>query len=207
MSAIIILALTIWAISAVIKSAKAKQAERNRQAQIARINAENMKRRAEAQRMREEFKARQLEARLEVERMVAIEREQMRQAKELKAHEAWLVKHDEEIAKLTFRIEKAEKTIADHTDLLDSIVRRLDETEAELNTVSDSLFVLNYQLTHAELTPERKLKELAREAERTARQKRQLENQIVSLKKQKIASEDKIRNAQFEKAEAERKIA
>lgn len=207
MPKLILLALIVWAIVEVFKSAKKSAAEKDRAAEIARINRENELRKAEQQRMREEFRARQLEARLEVERMVAIEREQMRQAKELKAHEAWLVKHDEEIAKLTFRIEKAEKTIADHTDLLGSIVRRLDETEAELNAVSDSLFVMNYQLTHAENTPERKLRELAREAERTARQKRQLENQIVSLKKQKIASEDKIRNAQFDKAEAERKIA
>lgn len=153
-----------------------------------------------------------------LDEQIALERNRIRQQNaydarlaqiesDLARHEVWLKKHDADIAKLNFRIEKAEKTIADHTDLLHMVMKRLDETEAELSAINDALFVMNYQLTHAENTPERKLRELAREAERTARQKKQLENQVVSLKKQKIASEDKIRTAQFDKAEAERKIA
>lgn len=178
MSAIIILALTIWAISAVIKSAKAKQAERNRQAQIARINAENMKRKAEAQRMREEFKARQLEAKLEVERMVAIEREQMRQAKEIEKHEAWLRKHDEEIAKLNFRISEAERTIAHFTPLFETLKAQYDELTLKIKFYEQRGLL-------------------------TGGAKKELEKVSNKL----YAVETKINKAKFDKEQAERKIA
>ena len=178
MSAIIILALTIWAISAITKSVKAKQAERNRQAQIARINAENMKRKAEAQRMREEFKARQLEAKLEVERMVAIEREQIRQAKEIEKHEAWLKKHDEEIAKLNFRISEAERTIAHFTPLYDALKAQYDELTLKIKFYEQRGLL-------------------------TGGAKKELEKVSNKL----YAVETKINKAKFDKEQAERKIA
>lgn len=178
MTAIIVLALAIWAISAVTKSAKAKQAERNRQAQIARINRENAQRKAEAQRIREEFKARQLEAKLEVERMVAIEREQIRQAKEIEKHEAWLKKHDEEIAKLTFRISEAERTIAHFTPLYDALKAQYDELTLKIKFYEQRGLL-------------------------TGGAKKELEKVSNKL----YAVETKINKAKFDKEQAERKIA
>ena len=51
----------------------------------------------------------------EIKRIVAVEREQMRlreeqarQAQVLEKHEAWLVRHDEEIEKLKFKVSQAD---------------------------------------------------------------------------------------------------
>lgn len=178
MTAIIILALTIWAISAVTKSAKQKRAERNRQAQIARINAENMKRRAEAQRMREEFKARQLEAKLEVERMVAIEREQIRQAKEIEKHEAWLRKHDEEIAKAQFTISKATSDIEHLTEQISEFYGLLD--------VLQNQQIMAVPGSKADITAQSK---------------------IITLQNKIHSAENRLNKAKFDKEQAERKIA
>ena len=113
MPIIIILALLIWAISSIVKSASAKKAERNRQAQIARLNAENARRKAEAARIREEFRIRQAEAKAEVQRIVAIEREQMRLAKEQEKQAARLEKVEAEQRKIKATLYKAVKDI-DH---------------------------------------------------------------------------------------------
>lgn len=73
------------------------------------------------------------DARAEVERLVALEREQMRQrkdldsqraeqerqAQEIEKHEAWLRKHDEEIAKLQYRISEAERVLDHYKPLLE----------------------------------------------------------------------------------------
>ena len=99
MSYLIILGLMIWAISAIIKSAKQKQIERNRQKQIARLNAEAKQRQLEMARVREEWKQRQAEAKAEVQRMVALEEAQMRmkiaEAEAWRKQETWNRKQEE----------------------------------------------------------------------------------------------------------------
>lgn len=211
MPTIIIIALLIWAISSIAKSASAKKAERNRQAQIARINAENMKRRAEAQRMREEFRQRQLEAKLEVERMVAIEREQMRLRKFEQEQLAWNVKQEALNEKMISRIERCEDTIAHHSEMFEVYSARLGKAENDLEEVSDKLLVLTITLEKASVSdkpiPARQIEEMNRDVQKLTRQKEQLEDKVIKLKNQKFSAEQKIKKAEADKAEAERKIA
>ena len=178
MSAIIIIALLIWAISSIVKSASAKKAERERQKQIARLNAENARRKAEAARIREEFRIRQAEAKAEVQRMVAIEREQMRLAKESAKHEEMLLKHEEEIEKLKFRMEQAESDIEHWTEQLGNLYALLDiEQNAQIASVPGSAQDAKHQ------------------------------RKIITLTNQIHTAENRIAKAKFAKAEAERKIA
>ena len=178
MSTIIIIALIVWGISSICKSASAKKAERNRQAQIAKLNAENARRKAEAQRIREEFRIRQAEAKAEVQRMVAIEREQMRLAKESEKHEAMLLKHEEEIEKLKFRMEQAESDIEHWTEQLGNLYALLDiEQNAQIASVPGSAQDAKHQ------------------------------RKIITLTNQIHTAESRLAKAQYTKSEAERKMS
>ena len=101
------------------------------------------------------------EARIDVDRLIAIEREQMRQAreqerqkaeqarqnrdmeryareqmrqaKELEKHEQWLRKHDEEIAKLQFKVEQAERDIEHLRENVSNLYALLDYVNVELD--------------------------------------------------------------------------
>lgn len=211
MSYIILLALMIWAISSIVKSASAKKAERNRQAQIARINRENAQRKAEAQRIREEFRQRQLEAKLEVERMVAIEREQIRMRKFEQKQLEWNAKQEALNAKMISRIERCEDTIAHHSELFEVYSARLAKAENDLEEVSDKLLVLTIALEKASESdmhiPSKQIEDMNRDVQKLNRQKEQLENKVIKLKNQKFSAEQKIKKAEADKAEAERKIA
>ena len=109
MSILIIIGLLLWAILAIHKSKKQKRAEQRRQAQIARVKAEQMRAKAEQQRIRAE----------------------------LKAQRETLKKHDEEIEKLKFRMEQAEADILAEQNKLDHYTARLsalDEALAKINS-------------------------------------------------------------------------
>lgn len=211
MAQLIILAFIIWAICTLVRSASAKKKEKQRAKQIAQINAENMKRKVEAQRMREEFKARQLEAKLEVERMVAIEREQMRLRKFEQEQLAWNAKQEALNGKLISRIERCEDAIAHHSELFEVYSARLKKAESNLEEVSDKLLVLTITLEKASASdkpiPARQIEEMSRDVQKLTRQKEQLEDKVIKLKNQKFSAEQKIKKAEADKAEAERKIA
>ena len=73
----------------------------------------------------------------EIKRLVAIEREQMRQreeqarqAQELIRHEAWLKKHDKEIAELRFKLEQAESDIEHWKEQIGNLYGLLDLEKA-----------------------------------------------------------------------------
>lgn len=189
MSYIILLALMIWAISAIVKSASAKKAERNRQRQIARLNAEAKQRQIEAARIREEWKQRQAEAKIEVQRMVALEEAQMRmkiaEADAWRKQEAWNAKqeeinrkHDEQIAKLQFKVEQATSDIEYITEQLGELYALLDIAE-------------NQQMM---AVPGSK-------ADASA------QNKVISLKNRIRTAEKKLDKAKFDKEQAERKLA
>ena len=82
----------------------------------------DQKRKAETDRMREEWKARVAEAKIETDRMIRIEREQMRQAKELEKHEQQLQKHEEMLQKMQFQLDQACEDI-------DNILYKIDELQ------------------------------------------------------------------------------
>lgn len=211
MPTIIIIALLIWATSAIIKNAKQRKAYREYQRQIATINAENARRKAEAQRIREEFRIRQAEAKAEVQRMVAIEREQMRLRKFEQEQLAWNAKQEALNEKLISRIERCEDTIAHHSEMFKVYSARLGKAESNLEEVSDKLLVLTITLEKASASdkpiPARQIEEMNRDVQKLARQKEQLEDKVIKLKNQKFSAEQKIKKAEADKAEAERKIA
>lgn len=71
---------------------------------------------------------------LEVERAnYRIMEEQRRQAVELKKHEEWLKRHDEEIAKLTYKVDQAESDIAHWKEQVGNLYALLDAVQVELD--------------------------------------------------------------------------
>ena len=119
-----------------------------------------------------------MEAKLEVERMVAIEREQIRQAKEIEKHEAWLRKHDEEIAKAKFMISKATSDIEHLTEQIGQFYALLD--------VLQNQQIMAVPGSKADITAQSK---------------------IITLQNKIHTAENRLEKAKFDKEQAERKIA
>lgn len=102
---ILIIVFCAWFLSMMIRSAKEtkrKRAEEQRSADLKRMTAE--------------WKQRQAEAKLETERLIALEREQMRQAKEQeklekeqKRQAEVLAKHEERLLRLEQKLELAQR--------------------------------------------------------------------------------------------------
>ena len=120
----------------------------------------------------------------EIKRIVAVEREQMRlreeqarQAQVLEKHEAWLVRHDEEIEKLKFKVSQAE-----------SDIEHLKERIGDLYGILDAIQV---ELDQAIVGGKTQIK---------------LQKQAITLRNQIHAAESKLAKAQFSKREAERKM-
>ena len=119
-----------------------------------------------------------------IKRIVAVEREQMRlreeqarQAQVLEKHEAWLVRHDEEIEKLKFKVSQAESDIAHLKEHVGDLYGLLDAVQVELD--------------QAIIGGKTQIK---------------LQKQAITLKNQIHAAESKLAKAQFSKHEAERKM-
>ena len=154
-----------------IASASGKKADRKRKAETDRIKADQA-------RMREEWQARVAEAKIETDRMIKIEREQMRQAKQLEKHEQQLQKHEEMLQKMQFQLDQACEDI-------DNILYRIDELQKyseylqdqrdkcvengaeyfkwqnKLSTVDDKIYRLNKQKAKATFLKEQAQRKLA----------------------------------------------
>ena len=133
MSLIIIIAI-IWGLSALARASKEAKAERGRE----RLRREQAARSAELARMTAEWKQRQAEAKIETARLIALEREQMRQAKEqeklAKEQEKQaeiLRKHEERLMKLEQRMATAESEIAFNREQRERLFSLLDIEEME----------------------------------------------------------------------------
>ena len=123
MSVIIIVGI-IWGICKLISAASAAAKERAKQ--------------AEAERIRRELREAQQRAKEEAARMVALEREQARQAKEQERQRkeqerqaAQLAKHEEMIRKLEMRMATAERELAFNREQRDRLFLLLDIEERE----------------------------------------------------------------------------
>ena len=137
MSLLIIIGI-IWGVCKLISAASASAKERARQTEMARVRAAQERQRAEQARMHEEWKRAQAAERERVRQMVALEREQARQAKEqerlAKEQErqaAQLAKHEEQLAKLEQRLSVAESEIAFNREQRDRLFLLLDIEERE----------------------------------------------------------------------------
>jgi hypothetical protein len=115
---IILIIFCIWGASALARAAK----ETARQKEIERQRREQAARSAELQRMTAEWKQRQAEAKIETARLIAVEREQMRLAKEQEKQAAQLAKHEKRLADLEYRVSQAESDI----EFLNDRIAQLD---------------------------------------------------------------------------------
>lgn len=117
-------ALAVWGILKAISKAASRSAEKIRlESRKAQEEA-----RAEQARIRLEWQQRQAEARMETQRLIAVEREQMRQAreqeriaKEQERQAELLRKHDEQIAKLEEQMYRAKLDIDQLTIKIDEL--------------------------------------------------------------------------------------
>ena len=128
---LIIIAAVIWGICKLISAASAASKERARQAEIERVRRAQERQRAEQARMREEWRQRQAEAKLETARLIAVEREAMRLAKEQERQAAQLAKHEDMIRKLEMRMATAESELAFNREQRDRLFLLLDIEERE----------------------------------------------------------------------------
>ncbi len=117
---LLLIILAFWLTSCVIrgcKEAKAQKAEQKRSAELARLSAE--------------WKQRKAEAELETKRMIAIEREQMRIAKEQEKQEAVLAKHEKRLADLEERMAIAEGEIEFQAQQIARLREHIEHAETE----------------------------------------------------------------------------
>lgn len=180
MSIILIIAI-IWGASALTRATK----EAARQKEIDRQRREQAARSAELARMTAEWKQRQAEAKIETQRLIALEREAMRQREVERKQAEWNRKqeeinrkHDEQIAKLEFRLSTAESDIAHWNEQIAALYAILDMEQLELaGTVNGSKEQVKHQ------------------------------KKIITLNNQIHAAENRLNKAKFEKSFCEDKLA
>ena len=150
------------------------------------------------------------DSRREVERLIALEREQMRLAREqekqrqdIVRHEEWLKKHDEEIEKLQFRLDKAEDEITHFSYVLEMLTAKRDEMVFELGGINRALFAVKDSLNPTEIAHNVSAEQFDGESgamEYMRRYSASLDNkdkkkasaEIEKMRKRKATLEDKI---------------
>lgn len=100
--ALIIIGFLLYAVCKAISDSSARNRERKRAAEIERQRRDNA-------RIREEWRQRQAEAKLETARLIAVEREAMRLAKEQERQAEVLRKHEERLLRLEQKLELAQR--------------------------------------------------------------------------------------------------
>lgn len=178
------------------------------------------------------------ESRMEVARLIALEREQMRLAKEqekqrqdIVRHEEWLKKHDAEIEKLQFRLDKAEEEITHYSYMLEMLVAKNKEMSFELGGINRALLAVRDTLNPTEIAHNEGTEQFSGTAgaleymERysasvDSKDKKKASAEIEKMKKRKAALEDKIlmqnnkifsvrqkiKKAEFDRDETRRKM-
>ena len=170
---LILIIFCIWGASALARATK----ETKRQREIERQRREQAARSAELARMTAEWKQRQAEAKLETARLIALEREQMRQAKEQERQAAQLEKHEKRLADLEFRMAQAE-----------SDIEFLNDRIAQLDAQRDYLL-----LQQSGTVP-------------GGKEHTKYQTKIVSIESQIHTAENRLNKAQHTKAMAQREM-
>lgn len=135
---LIVIAVVVCAVCKAI-SAAARACERQ--------NMEKIK--EEQRRQRDELLAERRAARTMMWKQAALEREQERQREELEKHEAWLTKHDEQIAKLEMRLSAAEREIAFNREQRERLWKLLEIEQMERDAAIEGSRV--WQKHHAKV--------------------------------------------------------
>lgn len=107
--------LAFWLTSCILRGVreyKQQKAEQKRSAELARLSAE--------------WKQRKAEAELETKRLIALEREQMRQAREQERQAVILEKHEKRIELLEYKVRQLDRNIEAQNELLADYYAQLD---------------------------------------------------------------------------------
>lgn len=121
---LIIIGLIVYAVCRASASVNNRRKEELRKAEEDRMKLEQA-------RMHEEWKARVAEAKIETDRMIKIEREQMRQAKEMERQAEQLARHEERLEKLEQRLTIAEGEIAFNREQRERLFKLLEIEQKE----------------------------------------------------------------------------
>ena len=171
---LLIIVFCAWFLSAVIRSAKEtkrKRAEAQRSADLKRMTAE--------------WRAQKAQAELETKRMIALEREQMRQAREQEK----LAKEQERQAEV---LRKHEKRLAD-------LEERMAVAEGEIEFQSQQIERLREHIEHAETERDACVYGSSRYY--------QWDKKCLALEKQIHTAESKMAKAQYIKTSAAKELA
>lgn len=117
---LLLIILAFWLTSCVLRGVreyKQQRAEKKRSAELARLSAE--------------WKAQKAQAELETKRLIAIEREQIRQAKEQERQAAQLEKHEKRLADLEERMAIAEGEIEFQSQQIERLRAHIEHAETE----------------------------------------------------------------------------
>ena len=180
MSIILIIAI-IWGASALVRASK----EAKRQRELEKQRREAAARSAEMQRMREEWKQRMEESKLETARLIALEREQMRQARE-----------QEKLAK---EQEKQAAQLAKHEKRLADLEERMAVAEGEIEFQAQQIERLREHIEHAETERDACVYGSSRYY--------QWDKKCLALEKQIHTAESKMAKAQYIKTSAAKELA
>lgn len=224
----------LFCIYKLITSAKAHRAEQERerqeeqrQADAARMREEWRRTQAEARLaiQRQEAMYREQERQRKEQERVAREqerqaKEQTRLAREQDRQAAQLAKHEDLIMKLNYRLEKAEDQIFHFTSVLEGLENDRDAILVELTSINEKLnaqnrkreldakfMTLGYDSAemYAEVAGDALNK--AKELDKMTKRKATLEGKLRVLDNSIFNTEQKIKKAEFDKYEAERKLA
>jgi len=135
----------VWGLRILLNACIETARDTKRRRDAERQRAEQAKRSAELARMTAEWKQRQAEAKAEVDRLIALEREQSRQRREQErlareqerqaqeqARQAeQLARHEQKLAELEFRLTQAEADIAAEVERIASLYALMDIATAE----------------------------------------------------------------------------
>ncbi len=147
-------------------------------------------------------------------------KEQTRLAKEQDRQAAQLAKHEDLIMKLNYRLERAEDQIFHFTSVLEGLENDKDAILAELTSINEKLnaqnrkqeldakfMTLGYDSAemYAEVAGDALNKD--KELDKMTKRKTTLEGKLRVLNNSIFSTEQKIKKAEFDKYEAERKLA
>ena len=147
-------------------------------------------------------------------------KEQTRLAKEQERQAAVLEKHEDLIMKLNYRLERAEDQIFHFTSVLEGLENDKDAILAELTSINEKLnaqnrkqeldakfMTLGYDSAemYAEVAGDALNKD--KELDKMTKRKTTLEGKLRVLNNSIFSTEQKIKKAEFDKYEAERKLA
>ncbi len=224
----------IFCVYKLISKLSAESKERQHEAERQRLRDEQAAIRAEQERQKAQIRAEIERAKLETHERIEAEKRRIewqkrqdainaRLEKEQERQAAQLERHEDQIMKLNFRLEKAEDEIYHFTSVLETLVSQRESTQAELDsiiaktTAQDEKRKLDAKFMELSYASAEKYAEVAgnalngqnqaKETEKMLKRKATLEGKLITLDNRIFTTEQRIKKAEYEKYEAQRKLA